>query len=288
MTQAAAKTGLGPTLLAALEQNYPANRRIVSDDLASSMLPFGMRALVWFIQIPVLRDWMVRTIEKKSPGAWGGLLCRKRYIDDILFEPDHEIEAIVNLGTGFDTRVYRIPSAATIPVWELDQPENIAQKQNRLAAVLGQIPTHIRLLPVDFDRDDLGFVLSDNGYSLEKQTFFIWEAVSQFLTETGLQSTLKFLSEARQGSRLVFTYILKDFIDGENLFGQEKQYQQFVETGVWLSGMHPEEVSDFLEPYGWSILEHLDYDNLAEKYVEPTGRALSALPIERLVLAVKN
>ena len=288
MTQAAAKTGLGPTLLAAIEQNYPANRRIIRDDLASSMLPFGLRALVWLTQIPALRDWMVRSIEKKSPGIWGGLLCRKRCIDDILFEPDHEIEAIVNLGTGFDTRVYRMPSAATIPVWELDQPDNIAQKRNRLARVLGQIPAHIRLLPVDFDRDDVGSVLSENGYSPEKQTFFIWEAVSQYLTETGLQSTLKFLSKARQGSRLVFTYIVKDFIDGENLYAQKKHYQQFVETGVWLSGVRPEELSDFLEPYGWSILEHLDYDDLAEKYVEPTGRTLSALPIERLVLAIKS
>ena len=101
MTQAAAKTGLGPTLLAAIEQNYPASRRIIRDDLASSMLPFGLRALVWLTQIPALRDWMVRSIEKKSPGIWGGLLCRKRYIDEKLFDRDGQFEAIVNLGAGF-------------------------------------------------------------------------------------------------------------------------------------------------------------------------------------------
>ena len=287
MTHEAAKTGLGPTLIVAIEQNYPENKRIVSDHLASSMLPFGMRIFIWFMQFSVIRDWMVKTIEKKSPGIWAGLLCRKRYIDEKLFNLDHDIDTIVNLGAGFDTRVYRMPATSQIPVWEVDQNENIAQKHSHLEKQFGQIPSHIQLVPIDFDRDDISSVLSSSGYSSVQKTFFIWEAVSQFLTEIGIQTTFNFLSKATQGSRLVFTYILRDFLDGDNLYGQEKSYEQFVEKGIWIFGLHPKDVSRFLESYGWRILEHHSYDELAEKYVEPTGRKLPALPIERMVLAEK-
>ncbi|MGI9537068.1 MAG: SAM-dependent methyltransferase, partial [Desulfocapsaceae bacterium] len=62
---------------------------------------------------------------------------------------------------------------------------------------------------------------------------------------------------------------------------------QFVEKGVWRFGLYPDEVSNFLEPYGWKILEHLGYEKLAEEYLETTGRKLTALPIERIVLAGK-
>jgi len=288
VTHEAAKSVLGPTLLVAIEQNYSENKRIISDHLAVSMLPFSMKAFVWFTQFSSLRNRLVKTIEKTAPGVWGGLLCRKRYIDEKLFELDYRTEAIVNLGAGFDTRLYRMPKSAPVPAWEIDQSDNIAQKDKHVVRLLGQIPKHIQLLPVDFERDDLGSILSANGYSSEQQTFFIWEAVSQFLTESGIQATLNFLSKARRGSRLAFTYILKEFLIGDNLYGHEKSYKQFVEKGVWLSGLHPEDVSGFLESYGWKVLEHLGYDELAEKYVEPTGRKMFALPIERLVLAAKN
>jgi len=288
MTHEAAKSVLGPPLIVAIEQNYPENKRIISDRLALSMLPFSMKAFVWFMRFSLLRNRLVKTIEKNALGVWGGILCRKRYIDEKLFKSDQGIEAIVNLGAGFDTRLYHMPISAPVPAWEIDLSDNIAQKEKNLVGLLGQIPNHIQLLPVDFDQDDLSSVLSTNGYSSEKLTFFIWEAVSQFLTKSGVQATLNFLSKAKQGSRLIFTYILKEFIIGDNLYGQEKSYKQFVEKGVWLSGLHPEDIPRFLEPYGWKVLEHLGYDELAEKYIEPTGRKLFALPIERMVLAEKN
>lgn len=46
MTQAAAKTGAGQTSIIAIEQLFPADQRIIFDDLARSTLPLGARALV--------------------------------------------------------------------------------------------------------------------------------------------------------------------------------------------------------------------------------------------------
>jgi len=45
VTKAAAKTGVSPTALIAIEQYFPKKQRIIEDDLAYRILPFGARAL---------------------------------------------------------------------------------------------------------------------------------------------------------------------------------------------------------------------------------------------------
>ena len=95
-----------------------------------------------------------------------------------------------------------------------------------------------------------------------------------------------FLSKAPTGSRLVFTYTPKDFIDGEVFYGQEYLYKQMlVKDKIWLFGLDPENIDDFLGEYRWRVVEHLGYDQLGERYVKPTGRKLQSMAIERMVYA---
>jgi methyltransferase (TIGR00027 family) len=288
MTQAAAKTGMGPTVAVAVEQHFPEDQRIIQDNLAYSVLPFSMRAFVHLTRPAFIRDWMIRASEKSAPGIWGGLMCRKRYIDQKLIESIDQIDVVVDLGAGFDTRAYRLPALADTPVWEVDQPENIEPKQTRLRKLLGEVPTHVKLVPIDFDREELEAVLASHGYPADRQMFFIWEAVTQYLTEAGIRTTFDFLAKAARGSRLAFTYVRKDFLDGQVMYGQENLYKQYVlRDKVWLFGMDPDGVVNFLKPCGWRVIEHLGYEELAERYVRPTGRELASTPIERLVYAEK-
>jgi methyltransferase (TIGR00027 family) len=287
MTKAAAKTGASPTAMVALEQYFPEKQRIIEDDMAYRILPFGMRAFVWLVKSDPGRAWMVRATETDAPGLWGGMLCRKRYIDEKLTGSVNRINAVVNLGAGFDTRAYRLPVLSDMPVWEVDQPENIQSKQVRLCKLFGATPSHVRLVPIDFDSEDLGSVLASHGYSADRRTFFIWEAVTQYLTETGIRATFNFLSKAESGSLLAFTYIRKDFLDGRVMYGWKNIYNKYVKNKIWLFGMDPEEWPGFLEGYGWKIVEHIGYEELAERYVRPTGRELASTPVERIIYAEK-
>ena len=132
-------------------------------------------------------------------------------------------------------------------------------------------------------------MLEAHAYSPESTTFFIWEAVTQYLSEAGIQATFSFLAQAPAGSRLAFTYIRKKFIDGEDLYGSEYLYKRMVlKDKSFLFGLNPEDVDDFLHPHGWRVLEHLGYEELAERYVEPTGRKLLSTPLERMVYAEKR
>lgn len=103
------------------------------------------------------------------------------------------------------------------------------------------------------------------AYTEHKRTFFIWEAVTQYLTETGIGATLDFLAAAPQSSRLAFTYVLKDFLDGQDLCGQERLHERYVKSNIWLFGLDPRNASDFLDPCGWRVTEHLGCEELAER-----------------------
>jgi len=277
-------------VMVAIEQKkFPESARIINDDLAYRILPFGMRAAVWLKLRLFSRDYMVNWMEKRLPGIWAGVMCRKRYIDDKVAEAaEGQAETVVNLGAGFDTRAYRLPALAKVPVWEVDLPENIDAKRSRLRKVLEEVPAHVTLVPIDFDREELGAVLASHGYAADTKTFFIWEGVTQYLTEAGIRTTFDFLAKAPAGSRLAFTYVRKDFIDGKVLYGAEYLYKKTVlKDKSWLFGMDPEDVADFLGVYGWRVLEHLGYEELAERYVKPTGRKLVSMALERMVYAEK-
>ena len=101
MSRAAAKTGAEPAALVAIEQFYPENMRILSDPLEYRFLPRGKRFLVSMLRSDLLRKWMVSAADKYAPGLWGGMLCRKRYIDEKLTDTVGEFKQIVNWARGW-------------------------------------------------------------------------------------------------------------------------------------------------------------------------------------------
>lgn len=232
---------------------------------------------------------MFNLSEKRARGVWGGVLCRKRYIDDKLLEAvSAGVNAVVILGTGLDTRAYRLAALAAIPVFEVDLPENIDYKRDRLLQWYGRVPAHVTLVSTDFDRQELERVLEAQGYKAAHKTLFVLEAVTQYLTEGSVRQIFSFLAKANAGSRLVFTYVCKDFIEGMTLYGLDTLYQAYrVKGQLWRFGMDPEQVAAFLGEYAWKELEQVGSQEFIARYVKPSWRALPVMEIERAVYAGK-
>ena len=57
------------------------------------------------------------------------------------------------------------------------------------------------LVALDFERDDLIPTLVEHGYQTSFRTFFVWEGVTQYLTEPAVRATLAALRTAAPGSR---------------------------------------------------------------------------------------
>jgi methyltransferase (TIGR00027 family) len=274
---------------AAIEQYEPPERRLVSDDLALSILPAGQRALVRAMRWPLLRRLTIAAGERAVPGSWSIITCRKRYIDDKLGEALGDIDAVVILGAGMDTRAYRLAHRSDVPVFEVDLPVNIARKKAAVQRAIGGAPASVHLVPLDFEHDGLIVALTENGYRADSRTFFIWEGVTQYLTEDAVRATLGALRAAASGSRLAFTYVRRDFIDGTNMYAAAILYKRFRQRQqVWKFGLDPNEVPPFIADYGWRLIEQAGPDYFVRHYIEPTGRGLSASQLEWSAYAEKR
>lgn len=285
----AARTAWGSVVQVALEQYIPRQQRIVQDALAYRFLPKYLRLLVRTASPKVVRERLLVAVDRKVPGIRGGILCRKRYIDDRLGEAlDARPDAVVILGAGMDTRACRLPQGRDVPVYEVDLLENIEAKATALRRVVGEVPAYIRLVPVDFDRHDLGSALEVAGYVPGCTTFFVLEGVTQYLAELAVRRMFTLLQSAGAGSQLVFTFIRRDFIEGREMYDLERLYRQTrIRQSFWHFGLEPESVGAFLEPYGWLEEEQVGSEEYRARYLRPAGRALPVMAIERIVHAVK-
>ncbi len=277
----AAQTAFGPMVQVAVEQYEPPQRRLVDDDLAAAILPASQRAVVRAMRWPLLRRLTIAAGERTVPGAWTIITCRKRFIDDKLDKALPDVDAVVILGSGLDTRGLRLARRSDIPVFEVDLPVNIARKKAAVQRAITAIPTSVHLVPLDFERDDLIGALTENGYRTDARTFFVWEGVTQYLTEDAVRATFGALEGAPSGSRLVFTYVRSDFIDGTNLYDATVLYKRFRQRQqVWKFGLQPDEIDEFVGAYGWRLVEQAGPEYYRKHYIGPTGRDLPATDLE--------
>ncbi|MBA0044965.1 SAM-dependent methyltransferase [Mycobacteroides sp. LB1] len=285
----AAQTAFGPMAIAAIEQHEPRGGRILDDDLAAPILPGGLRRFVRAMAWTPLRNLLVRLAERSGQGAWSIFVCRKRYIDDQLASSAGTFDSVVNLGAGLDTRGCRLARTSPVPVFEVDQPVNTAVKRRAIEKAVGAVPPSVHLIPVDFQQDDLADALRRAGHDITARTFFIWEGVTQYLSEPAVRATFAFLSTVAPGSRLALTYVQRDFIDGSNLYGNTMLYKRFrVRSQVWMFGLSPTSVAPLLAEYGWRVVEDVSGPEYRDRYLTPAGRRLSTTELERTVLAEKN
>lgn len=282
MTQTAAQTAVMPMLIAAVEHQQHPESRVVIDELALQTLPAPMRPL---LRLPRVRRWLVATMDRRAPGVWNSLACRKRFFDDVVAAAVHDgVQALVVLGAGLDTRAARLAAPAGIPSFEVDLPVNIAHKRRRI-----RLPNNVNQIPLDFEHQDVGAALMRHGYRADATTIFVWEGVTQYLTRPAVHAIFEVLAKAPAGSRLAFSYVCKDFLDGADFYGSQQTYNRFVANNpIWRFGLHPDDVRDLLAEYGWREREQVGPDEYATRYLIPAGRATAVTGLERSVSADKG
>lgn len=282
-------TGYGVALMRAAESLLPEDKRLFEDPYSERFLPPFYKFIVFLMRSPAIFNFFIKMREKLTPGIIGGLICRTRYIDDVLNDALKEgFETVVNLGAGVDARPFRIPGIETVKYFELDLPELQAAKRAAIDKKLEGLPPNVTLVPIDFDRQDLGEELEKAGYDLSSRTLFIWEGVTQYISREAVDSTLKYVARAAIGSRIVFTYVLKSFIDGSRIpAGLNSLYRMTLnkKNPLWFCGFEPAEMPGYLSGFSLSLIEEVGHQECLERYLRPRGRGLKVMEIERGVLA---
>jgi methyltransferase (TIGR00027 family) len=215
-------------------------------------------------------------------------VARTRYIDDRLRAAfARGARQLVLLGAGYDARAYRLPECRGLAVFEVDHPATQAAKRAVLARALGGEPAHVRFVPTDFDRESVTATLPAAGWDPARATFFVWEGVTNYLTEAAVDHTLRFCAGAAAGSELVFTYVHRGVIDDPRAwFGTERLFRGLEEMGErWTFGLDPARTGDFLRERGLRLEEDLGAADYRARACGPAAAAMRGYEFYRIAWA---
>ena len=202
--------------------------------------------------------------------------ARSRIAEDALSAAvERGVRQIVILGAGLDTFALRNPHGALeVRIFEVDHPATQAWKRERLAEAQLAIPPWLILVPVDFERDDLGEMLAGAGFQQNSPTFFSWLGVVPYLTRDAIGRTLDYIASI-QNSEVVF-----DYMEAPQAFSEEvrdlvtKRTEQLERLDErWASRFEPAGIAAVLRTHGFCDIEDINFDEIRSRF----GHAVQGL-----------
>lgn len=202
--------------------------------------------------------------------------ARSRIAEDALSQAvERGIRQIVVLGAGLDTFALRHPHGARqIRIYEVDHPATQAWKCQRLAEAHIAFPPCLALVPVDFERDDVGEKLVAAGFLRNSPAFFTWLGVVPYLTADAIGRTLDLMGSIRN-SEVVF-----DYMEPREAFSEElrqldtertEQLRKINEHSV--SRFEPAGIAAMLRSHGFGSIEDITFREIASRF----GRTVQGL-----------
>src|SRR5262249_37013678 len=189
------------------------------DDLVRHFLPTRRRwRLAWLGQR--------RLTGLRSTPFYYYLLARTKYYDGVFLDAiSHNMQFIINVGCGFDTRSLRFEHLLKqkgVKVLECDQPEIISYKQ-RIANRRGT-SDHIAYLAIDLNDDAWPAFEHSLGTNNTVKTLVLIEGVSPYVNVETFGGFLKLLArKLLAGSRVAYDFKLRGVADDFGRVGRTQR-----------------------------------------------------------------
>jgi methyltransferase (TIGR00027 family) len=264
----ASSTAENVAALRAAESLKPEDKRVCYDPLARHFLGAKFRVFGRSRFLTRLALW---DAERRSPGSFGCLVGRTRYIDDCLKACiDDRIEQLVILGAGYDTRAYRFDKLKEkVKVFEVDHPATQKVKIEKVSRMLGSLPGHVVYVSVDFEKERLDKKLFESGYDKSLKTLFIWEGVTMYLTAEAVDETLAFVAgNSGKGSSIIFNYIFWSVLDGTCELEYAPKVRKAHERGgePFKFGIEKGKIDEFLSSRGFHQVKNVTGEYFKDAY----------------------
>jgi methyltransferase (TIGR00027 family) len=284
----ASRTAEHMALFRALESARGPGRRLFADPYAAAFLGWPLALVARAARLPGVAPRVARFIDQRWPGARSSGVARTRFIDDALTAALADgVGQVVLLGAGFDARAHRLPGIERARVFEVDHPATQARKRALLAGVLPAASERVRWVATDFSRGRLAEAMAAGGWDPDARTFFVWEGVTNYLTEDAVSDTLRWCARAAPGSRVLFTYVHRGVLDDPTAFvGTERLFATLAAVGErWTFGLEPAAVAGFLAARGLVLEEDVGAAEYRARYLGEAARALRGYEFYRIAVA---
>lgn len=256
----ASKTAEHNALFRALEARRPPGERLFDDPYVHTFLSPGFRATAALARWRLWRGFAIWIIDRGWPGVRPTVVARTRLIDDLVADIVAEVDQVVILGAGFDTRAYRLPALGKLPVVEVDHPDT----QRRKRAKLVDPPDNVHFVATDFQLGGLARALD-----VTTPTLLIWEGVTNYLSEEAVDATLRWCAEAAAGSQLIVTYIDRRVLTDPAAFhGAERIFSTLQRAGEEMTfGIAPADLPAYLEERNLTLVSDVGAPELRRRYL---------------------
>ncbi|HYL99333.1 MAG TPA: class I SAM-dependent methyltransferase, partial [Blastocatellia bacterium] len=125
------------------------------------------------------------------------------------------------------------------------------------------------------------------GFQPGSRAFFIWEGVTNYLSEEAVNRTLRFVASTLPGNRIVFTYVHKDVLTDLNSRGNLRGVARTLQKAgePWTFGFDPIELPVYLHERGLRLLEDIGSVEYPSRYMGSSPRVLNGYEFYRIAVA---
>jgi methyltransferase (TIGR00027 family) len=264
---------VGVAALRAAHQLLDAEPRILDDPVAFHLLDPELQDR--------LRGTPAAAAHATAQALRSHVVVRSRYAEDCLADAvGRGVTQYVILGAGLDTFAWRQPSwAASVRIYEVDQPATQHDKQIRLARAGLANPPNLTFVPVDFEAESLDARLHDAGVDRDLPVAFSWLGVMPYLNESAIDDVLRVIATCAAGSEVVLSFAPAD----ESGRGPSVVEKMAAAVGeLFRSHFTSEQLEGKLHGLGFSEVSFLTPADAAARYF--AGRSDGLVPPRRTAI----
>jgi methyltransferase (TIGR00027 family) len=219
-----------------------------------------------------------------------GVVIRTKFFDDFLLHAlaEYPIRQVVILAAGMDTRGFRLALPAQTRLFELDQPELLAQKDELLSSADASPACLRRTVGIDFIKEHWPEALLRSGFKPRQPTVWLIEGLLPYLSESAIPHLLNIVTAlSAPDSQLGFTAINREMLTSAST---QLWVKSMEDAGVpWLSGMDDPEA--LLAKRGWVatvVQPGEDSANFGRWSYPVVPRSVPGIPRSWLVTAIRS
>ncbi|MBX6360168.1 MAG: class I SAM-dependent methyltransferase [Acidobacterium ailaaui] len=196
--------------------------------------PHIIEDMVGYNLIKPENGWQERPDMKFTKRLRASIVARARFVEDLAKEQIAKgVKQYVLLGAGLDSFAQRNPEISSqVHIYEIDQPDTLAWKKERLIENGYKIPDNLHFVPVDFETSSWWTELLSKGFDNTQRAFVSCTGVTLYLTKEAITDTLKKVASLASGSTIAITF----YLPLEQLDEEDKPLMEMSMKGAAASG----------------------------------------------------
>jgi methyltransferase (TIGR00027 family) len=242
--------------------------------------PYIIEDEIGFNLIKPEKDWPERPDMKYTKRLRASIVARARFVEDIAKEQiEKGVKQYVLLGAGLDSFAQRNTEIISqVDIYEIDQPDTLAWKKEKLIENGYKIPDNLHFVPVDFETSPWWNELLGKGFDICQKTFVSCTGVTLYLTKDAITDTLKKMTLLASGSTIAIAFYLPlELLDEEDKPLMEMSIKGAAASGTpFMSFYSVDEIVKLAEETGLKEIQIVSTKDMTERYFK--NRADNLVP----------